>query len=140
METNRDRIVKLLIGYLKNSLSQEEEAEFVTWLEQDDRNKALLKEFKATSAVEAKLKAMAALDEDAAWQSLRQQIESPVSTIVDAKRTRRNRLMTILSAASVVFLLTFLGLFFWKSPEKSRDVARSEERRVGKGGRSEWAR
>lgn len=127
METNRDRIVKLLIGYLKNSLSQEEEAEFVTWLEQDDRNKALLKEFKATSAVEAKLKAMAALDEDAAWQSLRQQIESPVSTIVDAKRTRRNRLMTILSAASVVFLLTFLGLFFWKSPEKSRDVAQETQ-------------
>src|SRR5690606_7869671 len=86
-----------------------------------------LKEFKATSAVEAKLKAMAALDEDAAWQSLRQQIESPVSTIVDAKRTRRNRLMTILSAASVVFLLTFLGLFFWKSPEKSRDVAQETQ-------------
>lgn len=126
METNHDRIVKLLIGYLKNSLSQEEEAEFMVWLEKDDQNKALLKEFEVTSDVETKLKTMAAFDENAAWQSLRQQIESPISAVVDTNRTRRVRLMTVLSAASVIFLLTFSWLLFWESPEKLHVVQETQ--------------
>lgn len=122
METNRDRIVKLLIGYLKNSLSQEEEAEFLAWLEKNDRNKALLKEFEVTSDVETKLKAMAALDENAAWQNLRHKVEPPTSIIAEARRAPRVRLMALLSAASVVLLLTFSWLFLLKSTEKTPDV------------------
>jgi anti-sigma factor RsiW len=50
METNRDRIAELLIGYLRNNLSREQEAEFMAWLEKDDRNKALLQEFEKTDS------------------------------------------------------------------------------------------
>lgn len=123
METNRDRIVKLLIGYLKNSLSKEEEAEFLAWLEEDGRNKALLKEFEVTSDVEKKLKAMAALDEDVAWENFRQQVEDSEFMVTGARRTRRNGLITVFSAASIVLLLTFSWLFFRKSSEKAPYVA-----------------
>ncbi|TYR38056.1 DUF4974 domain-containing protein [Sphingobacterium phlebotomi] len=122
METNHDRIVKLLIGYLKNSLSKEEEAEFLAWLEEDGRNKALLKEFEVTSDVEKKLKAMAALDEDVAWENFRQQVEDSEFMVTGARRTRRNGLMTVFSAASIILLLTFSWLFFWKSSEKAPHV------------------
>ncbi|TJY64276.1 DUF4974 domain-containing protein [Sphingobacterium alkalisoli] len=127
METNRDRIAKLLIGYLKNSLSKEQEAEFTAWLEKDDRNKALLKEFEKTSEVEARLNALAAFDENTAWQRLRQQLEGPAPVVSKAMRIRSVRLITILSAASILLLFTFSWLFFSKTLDKTLGLAQEAE-------------
>lgn len=109
METNRDHIAQLLIGYLKNSMSKKEEEEFETWLDEDIRNRALLEEFKRAKDLGQRLNLLASLDEHAAWDRLQQRLHS--SERKSWWRTPYFRWATFVAAASISLFLTFIWIW-----------------------------
>lgn len=93
MDKRNYQYAENILRFLRNELSEEEEKTFIAWLNQSERNKNLVEQFRGSSAQED-LKYLQSLHVEKAWKVHQKKLDNNLS--------RFNRLKWLAVAASIV--------------------------------------
>lgn len=114
-QTDPTTTSRLIVKFLRDELSVQEQAEFDRWLSADPNNKHLVESFRDTESVQKEINYIDAVDGDAGWAA--------VSSRIHPKTVSKSiwRPWLRYAAAAALFLSTSIGTYYaFKVPNQPR--------------------
>jgi len=111
MATNRYEITPLLIKYLKDKLTPSEQQIFDAWIQQNEANKALLREFEQAKTIRKDLEFLSSIDVEKDWESVCKRINESEPKV-------RKLHFPIWGAVAGILLAVFTLFYFIKNQHR----------------------
>ena len=108
-------IHELLLAYLRDDISEEEMIRLQGWLDENERHRELLDEFRDKEVLQQEIGAYASFDTSRRWIQLKEEMDK-------TSRKRRSLLRVWKSVAAVFVAAVAGGLLYWQTTDSARPV------------------
>lgn len=108
-------IHELLLAYLRDDISEEEMIRLQRWLDENERHRKLLDEFRDKEVLQQEIGAYASFDTSRRWIQLKEEMDK-------TSRKRRLLLRVWKSVAAVFVVAVAGGLLYWQITDSTRPV------------------
>ncbi len=120
-----DRIKELILRFLREELSRDDERELESWLSVAPRNRALLDEIQDADSLAASFAKLERLDKEGVWKRIKTYAEEQKAAAVPMT-DQPNRFRRGWWAAAAVFILLAGGGWFWFRSAHTETIAKNQ--------------